>query len=294
MRNILITGASGLIGSSLINLFESTDKLFIIETKKRTSLRDNTIHIECDLSKEWDASILPPSIDSIIHLAQYRDYVDVENSSEKIFNVNTASTLKLLEYAKKAGAKSFVYASSGGIYARKNESISEGDRVLVNEDLGFYLGSKLCSEVIIKNHVSSFSKIILRYFFVYGQRQNSNNLIYRMINRIKVGDPVVLYGEQGILLNPTFVEDAACATYKAISLGNSEVINITGPEVLSIKEICDTLGKLLDKKPNYQYVYGEKMNNCIGSNERMVNFLQKPGIKFSEGINKVIGDNEVL
>lgn len=287
MRNILITGASGLIGSSLINLFESTDKLFIIETKKRTSLRDNTIHIECDLSKEWDASILPPSIESIIHLAQYRDYVDVENSSEKIFNVNTASTLKLLEYAKKAGAKSFVYASSGGIYARKNESISEDDRVLVNKDLGFYLGSKLCSEVIIKNHVSSFSKIILRYFFVYGQRQNSNNLIYRLINRIKVGDPVVLYGEQGILLNPTFVEDAACATYKAIGLDSSEVINITGPEILSIKEICDTISTIIGKKPNYQYVYDGGIKNCIGNNDKMKKLLHLPSISFGEGIKQM-------
>ena len=69
-----------------------------------------------DLSSDWKISELPTKIDVIYHLAQSDKFRDFPAGAPDVFQVNINSTAKLLDYAKKTGVKSFIYASSGGVY----------------------------------------------------------------------------------------------------------------------------------------------------------------------------------
>ena len=80
---------------------------------------------------------------------------------------------------------------------------------MIRDDLGFYLSSKLCSEIIADNYSSFMNIVSLRFFFVYGPRQSETMLIPRLIKNIKNGDAITLQGPDGILINPTYVSDAA-------------------------------------------------------------------------------------
>lgn len=285
MNNVLITGCNGLIGEALVQrlLKNETFNLFGIGRSLRSSINV----IQLDLGKEWSDKDLPKKMDIIIHLAQSEKFREFPESSEEIFSVNTLSTIKFLEYGRKAGIKKFIYASSGGIYGNSDTGFLEEHPVTNSTDLGFYLGTKFCSEILALNYTPYFDVDILRFFFVYGKNQNAGMLIPRLVNNVIKGNEIMLSGESGIKMNPIHVSDAADAIKKAIELKGSNKFNISGSEVFTLREICETIGRKIGKQPVFK-INNTEPKNLIGDNTKMRKMLIEPKIKFDTGIDEII------
>jgi UDP-glucose 4-epimerase len=283
--NILITGCNGLVGETLSKELNKNSSLNLYGLGRTDKGHINTIVL--DLNTNWSENQLPQKIDIIIHLAQSEKFREFPESSLEVFNVNTISTLKLLDYARKAGASKFIYASSGGIYGNSNVGFNEDDLVVNKKDLGFYLGSKFCSEIIAENYNTFFDIIILRFFFVYGKEQKSSMLIPRLLNNILQEKEIVIQGNDGIKINPVHVDDASKAIIKCLDIKGSHKINIAGPDVLSLREICEIIGTKIDKKPIFK-AQDTEPKHLFGDIAKMQKLLIKPEIKFAEGINELI------
>ena len=279
----LLFGASGLMGSHLIPLLEG--KYQIISVKRHHVKNDGTCSI--DLEKEWSSIDLPESIDSVVYLAQSEKFRSFPESAKSIFRVNTLSLLKALNYARCAGARTFVYASSGGVYDNTMNVCEEEAPLKPHGELGFYLGTKMCGEIIAENYASFMNIIILRPFFVYGPGQRKDMLIPRLVNRVKNKQPIQLVGEDGLEINPTYVEDAVRAIYNALNLNMSCKVNIGGPEVLSMRNIGEIIGHTIGKKVLFEASDGAP-SRIVGSIEKMSQFLWKPQITFAEGIKRYV------
>lgn len=286
MEKCLITGATGLIGKHVAHNLKDDYEIHAI-TRRRSSVELSEYNsIEMDLSEEIDTQSLPSQMDYIIHLAQSEHHRFFPEYARELFSVNTRSTAELLEYARKANVKNFILVSSGGIYGNGARSFSEAEKLEL-EHRGYYLGTKLCSEILAKAYEEFFNVIILRPFFVYGKNQRIEMLIPRLINSIKSGLPIILETENGILINPTHAYDAAMAISKAVHLKESRTINIGGPEILSLREICDNIASELNCIPQYHVKEStEKM--CIGEIDEMQKWLWKPNILFKEGIKLML------
>ncbi len=279
---ILITGAGGLIGSHLIPLLEKDHELFTVSSKHSVS---NNISI--DFSKDWSADILPAGIEAIIHLAQSEDFRDFPGKAKAVFYTNTVSTLNLADFAVKTGVKKFIYASSAGIYGNSDDAFTEQQDIVYKKEMGFYLGTKHCSEVILTNYASLFDVQQLRFFFVYGKGQRKDMLIPRLVNNVQEGNAITLSGKNGIKINPLHASDAANAIKAALHLQGSHIINAGGAEVLSLREICETIGTVTGKIP--QFNIEEKVpNHLTGNIDAMNDLLVAPAVKFSEGIKTLI------
>jgi nucleoside-diphosphate-sugar epimerase len=285
LKTVLITGYNGLIGQTLTDNLSLNSGFDIIGLGR--SKHNSVKTIEIDLSKDWSSEILPQTCDVIIHLAQSEKFREFPESSQDVFNVNTVSTLKLLDYARKAGVKKFIYASSGGIYGNSHIGFNEDDPISNNKDLGFYLGSKLCSEVIAENYTSYFDVEILRFFFVYGENQKPSMLIPRLLNTILQQKEITIQGNDGIKINPVHVNDASSAIIKCLSISGSHKINIGGPEVLTLREICEIMGNKIGKKPLFN-IQNSEAKHLFGDIKKMQTLLMEPKIKFSEGVNELI------
>ena len=98
----------------------------------------------------------------------------------------------MLDYAREAGAKKFIYASSGGVYGSAQHSFSETATLPANGENGFYISSKLCSGVLAENYKISGCNYIAVLFFVYGKKQKSTMLMPRLLANVKDGKPVTL------------------------------------------------------------------------------------------------------
>ena len=285
---LLITGGNGLLGKQLIPLLLEDYEIYSILRKKPDSILKNVEYLYIDLSTQWNTSILPNDIDIIIHLAQSSKFRDIPSEAEDIFNVNIKSTAQLLDFARKNNIQKFVYASSGGIYGtNSNRAFNESSPITATDQLGFYLGSKLCGEVLVRNYSTLFDVITLRFFFMYGPKQHKTMLIPRLISKVRNNDSIILTGYNGIKINPINVDDAKKAVQNTLSLDGSYVFNIGGSEVYSIREIAEVIGDTFGKKPIFEIV-DEKAKDLIGDITGMKNKLYIPKIDFHKGIKSFI------
>ena len=290
-KTILITGSNGLIGYSLLEKLSNDNSVYALSRKKIEYKHDNFKNIIYDLSKPLDVEKLPKKVDIIYHLAQSEHFRNFPEKSTDIFNVNTISTLSLLEYARIAKCKKFIYASSGGVYGNSEIGFSEDTVLTQNANIGFYLTSKFCSELILDNYTDFFDVIICRFFFVYGERQNKSMLIPRLINNIYKKIPIVLSGQNGIFINPIYVLDAVDSLLAMCKLEGCHKINIAGDEILSLREIGNIIGNYIGVKPIFTIVDDQPLN-LIGDNEKMKLLLNKPKFSFSKGVKKLINEKK--
>ena len=247
----------------------------------------NAIWHPIDLSREFDPSQLPARTDAVIYLAQSEHFREVPERAAEIFEVNTVGLLRFLQFARQSGARKFVLASSGGVYGPADTTLNENLPVLAQGDLGFYLGSKLCAEIVALNYAKLMSVTVLRFFFVYGPGQRRTMLIPRLIDNIRDGRVVTLQGEDGIRLNPTYVTDAVAAIVKALEFTGTHKINVAGPDVLSLREVCNVIGREVGRKPSFAVVR-EPPEHIVGDIERMKELLGPPEVSFEEGLQLML------
>ncbi|MGQ0761920.1 MAG: NAD-dependent epimerase/dehydratase family protein [Acidobacteriota bacterium] len=285
---ILVTGATGFIGGHLARQLQAEHEVYAL-TRKSPSHPDapalsEVRWIEQDVTAPLNRSRLPPRLDAILHLAQSEFYKQFPTQARDIFEVNTQSTLHLLEYGREAGISRFVYASSGGVYGFREEGFIETDPV---NPLNFYLSSKYCAELLIANYQQFFRTVVLRLFFVYGEGQSSSMLIPRLIDSVAAGRPIVLQGQDGIRINPTYVGDAVAAFERGLTLEGSQLINVAGPEVLSLREIGEIIGRQLGCAPVFNVQPDQEPTHLVGDLAKMKTLLGGPHVTFVEGVARV-------
>jgi len=276
----MVFGSSGLVGRQLIPLLQEK---YTVLTVGRQSGNSWIINLE----NEWSSDTFPNRIDSVIYLAQSEKFHDFPQFAESIFRVNTLSLLKALDYARRAGAQIFVYTSTGGVYAKSDEPLKEETDLSLSGELRYYVSTKICGEILAENYNSFMNVVILRPFFIYGPGQRKEMLIPRLVERVRNGQPIQLIGENGLYINPIYVDDAAYAIRQALTLDKSYKINIAGSEILSIRQIGELIGQALGKDVIFEQKSGTS-DQIIGSIEKMCQLLWRPRITFAEGLQRYI------
>lgn len=142
-------------------------------------------------------------------------------------DVNITGTLNVLLAARDAGVRRVVYASSSSVYGETKELPKVEE--IKPEPLSPYALSKLAGEHYIKifNHVYGFEAVSLRYFNIFGPRQDPESqyaaVIPRFVTALQTGKQPVIYGDGMQSRDFTYVENVVEANLLA-----SEVENVAG------------------------------------------------------------------
>jgi nucleoside-diphosphate-sugar epimerase len=240
-----------------------------------------------DFTNSWNEDVLPRDVDVIIHLAQSNQFRDFPEGALDVFKVNIDSTARLLDYGAKIGIEKFIYASSGGVYGKGSEAFGENSAISSPGQLGYYFGSKASSEILVHSYTNLFNIIVLRPFFMYGSGQRRDMLIPRLMDNIISGRAVILQGKEGICINPIHVRDAGLAVSSALGVDYSATFNIAGPNVLTIKEICEIIGTKVNKKPVFEII-DDRPKDLVADISAMRTYLHDPQIQFRDGIEDLI------
>lgn len=162
-KRVLITGATGFVGSKCIDLF-----------------RDKYSASTCSLQKTKVKDIVFHGIDSVVHLAGIAHRME-KTEDELYFEVNFELTKKLANAANKAGVKQFIFMSTIKVYGEGYQKISLDTPCNPNDAYG---KSKLLAEQYLQELSSpSFKVAIIRPPLIYGPGVKGN--MARLINLVE-------------------------------------------------------------------------------------------------------------
>jgi nucleoside-diphosphate-sugar epimerase len=227
---------------------------------------------------------LPDRIDGVVHLAQSMRYREFPDGAEDVFLVNVQSTFRLLDYARRAGASSFVLASTGGLYGHSREPIPETAPLLPTSP---YLRSKRMAELLLEDYAEWFSTIAVRPFFVYGPG-SGQMLVARLARQVLDDQEIVVQGEPGLRINPIFVDDAAAAFEAALDLTGEQVINVAGREIVSVGDLARRLAEALGRNAVVRHEGTGPDGDLIADTQRMRTVLGvEPATPLSSGLDAV-------
>jgi UDP-glucuronate 4-epimerase len=268
MKNILVTGGAGFIGSHLVDqlLGEGGWRVTVVDdfnnfyspALKRENVRSQFKHeayslVEADirdraaLERLFDAS----EFDCIVHLAA-RAGVRPSLTEPLLYSeTNINGTINLLELARTHGVKQFVFGSSSSVYGINTKvPFSEDDPV--RQPISPYAATKAAGELICHTytHLYGIRCICLRFFTVYGARQRPDLAIHKFARLIAAEKPIPVFGDGTTRRDYTYVDDIIAGVRAAIDYSASEyeVINLGESRTVELRELIELLEKELDQR----------------------------------------------
>lgn len=251
MRNVLVTGGTGFIGSNLVALLRSRGHGVTVLDNLSSGYRKNLdAHPEVKLVEGdvRDVKAIEEAIegtDTVFHLA-----ASVGNTRSIEFpiqdsEINVIGTLKLLEAARARGLRKFVFSSSAGIFGElKHLPIREDHPAEPDSPYG---ASKLGAEKLCLAYAKlhDMECVCLRYFNVYGVHQRYDaygNVIPIFVHRALKGHPIVIFGDGEQTRDFVNVRDVVEANYQAAATaGVRGVFNIASATRISINALAQMI-----------------------------------------------------
>ena len=249
----LVTGAAGFIGSNLVDyLLKQGHNVVCIDNESANNEKfywnDKAWNIKADITDYKTMKNAFTDVDYVFHLAaESRLQPAIENPIEAV-QKNCVGTATILQCAREAGVKRFVYSSTSSAYGNNPYPNVETQP---DDCLNPYSASKAAGEKFCKMYYDLYGleTVILRYFNVFGERSPARGQYAPVIGiferQSEAGESLTLVGDGSQKRDFIHVKDVARANYIAAtaSLDNhlGEVFNIGSGKNYSIKEIADTI-----------------------------------------------------
>jgi len=266
MKNLLITGGAGFIGSHLVDRLLATDveRITVLDdfndfydpSIKRDNIRAHlkdpryTIH-EVDIR---DRVALEPvfnksNFDCVVHLAARAGVRPSLSEPQLYTETNINGTVNLLELARQHNVKQFVFGSSSSVYGiNAKVPFSEDDPI--RQPISPYAATKGAGELLCHtySHLYGMRCVCLRFFTVYGPRQRPDLAIHKFAKLISRHKPIPVFGDGSTRRDYTYIDDIIDGVTAAIDYdkSNYEVINLGESRTVELRELISLLEKELD------------------------------------------------
>jgi UDP-glucuronate 4-epimerase len=307
MKNILITGGAGFIGSNLIKKLLSSNRYNIVcidnfddfySSKQKnlniSSFKDheNFSLIKGDIRQSEDLE-KAGKIDVIVHLAAKAGVRPSILDPILYQDVNVSGTQNLLEFARKNDIKQFVFASSSSVYGvNENVPWHENEQLL---PISPYASTKLSGEMLghVYSHLYGIRFIALRFFTVYGPGQRPDLAIHKFFKSILNNTPIPVFGDGSTSRDYTFVTDTVQGIEAAIEYSGSEfeIINLGNHQTVTLKGLIEAIENICGKKaiinrlPNQPGDVSQTYAD-IAKAEKLLGY--RPQVKLEEGLSSFL------
>jgi UDP-glucuronate 4-epimerase len=267
MKNILVTGGAGFIGSHLVDrlLAEGGWRVCVVDdfndfyapSVKRENVRE---HMKSASYRLCEADIRErlrledifreERFDCIVHLAA-RAGVRPSLSEPMLYvETNINGTLNLLELAREHGVKQFVFGSSSSVYGI-NAKVPFSEEDPIRQPISPYAATKAAGELVCHtySHLYGIRCVCLRFFTVYGARQRPDLAIHKFAKLITEGRAIPVFGDGTTRRDYTYIDDIIAGVRAAIDFDASdyEVFNLGESQTVELNKLISLLEKELDR-----------------------------------------------
>lgn len=300
-NKFLITGGAGFIGSNLADeLLRQGAKVTILDNFV-TGFRENLEEIEGDFEfiegdVNDDAKLRRAleNVEIVFHEAALPSVPRSVDNPAETHQACVNGTFNLLAKAKENNVRRVIYAASSSAYGDK-ETLPKVETMLP-EPLSPYAAAKLMGEYYCQvfHRVYNLETVCLRYFNVFGPRQNPasqySGVISRFVDALMSNQTPIIYGDGETSRDFTYIANVVDANLKAAQTtkGIGEVMNAANGERTSLNELLETLKKITGKESvtaDYQPERRGDVKHSQADNQRAVEWL---------GYEKLVGLEEGL
>lgn len=272
MKTYLITGGAGFIGSSLADsLLKENNKIVVVDNfcdyynpeLKEENVRDNLnnpnyklYRIDIRDKDNLDKVFIENKIDCVIHLAAMAGVRPSIENPILYQEVNCLGTQNILECMKKNNVNKLVMASSSSVYGNCKE-VPFKETFVVDFAISPYAATKKANEVMthVYHKLNDINVIMLRFFTVFGPRQRPDLAINKFTRLMLNDEEIPMYGDGNTSRDYTYIGDIVDGIERSIKYVEEnkdvyEIINLGNSSPISLKEMINIIGEVLNKTPN--------------------------------------------
>lgn len=257
-RRALVTGGAGFIGSHIIEALlglgvetVSVDSYIagVPENLKDLPNRHLLQEEKCDVTDAARFRALFKGVDVVFHNAASKKVVCLKDPRVDL-RVNAEGAYNVMEFSREFGVKKVVHASTGSVYGKAVKFPQDEDHPL--RPTSYYGVSKLAGEqyVLAFNHLYGIDTSVIRYFHVYGSRQESaddrGGVVAIFARRALAGLPLTIFGDGTQERSFTYVKDVVRANLLVATDPRSrgQVYNCASGLKITVKELADKTRRL--------------------------------------------------
>ena len=259
----LVTGGAGFIGSHLCGrLLDRGDQVaaidnfdpFYPERIKRRALEPLLLRglrlFQADIRDAGavERAFREAAPGCIVHLAALAGVRPSIERPAEYMDVNVRGTCVLLEAARKAGVRRFVFGSSSSVYGA-NAVPPFRETARIDSPLSPYAASKAAGEQLVSTfqNLYGLEAISLRFFTVYGARQRPDLAIHKFARLMLEGRKLPFFGDGSSQRDYTFIDDILAGVLAALSvpLSRHEIVNLGGAQTTTLRDLIGLLEEAL-------------------------------------------------
>lgn len=238
-KTVAVFGGSGFLGTYIVNELIACGYKVLVFDKKNSDFIPNEVYHELDILDRAAVEhvFTKNSIDYVYNLAGFANLDKAIDFPIEAFNLNVIGNLHIIEAAKNAKVKRFVFASSA--YAMSDKG-------------SFYGISKLSSEKVVEEYKKRYNLnyTILRFGSVYSERDFENNYIYNLIHKAIKSGKINHSGDGNEIREYIHAADAAKLSVQILEKTEFEGkhLMLTGVERLKRVELFQMINEILGNK----------------------------------------------
>ncbi len=301
-KKILVTGGAGFIGSHLVEkLIKKNNEIIVLDNLLRgNKLNSNIIKdinlIEGDIRDYNKILEATKKVDCIFHLAAFLGVDDVAKNPIQTMEVETIGTQNLVKACIQNNIKKIIYTSTSGVYGKNaiEDAVNEDYQVAPSSS---YAIAKRFNEIYLKSVTSKYSieSFSLRYFNVYGPRQDKRMVVPRFFEQAIKNEPLTVYGNGKQTRDFTYIDDTIEATILvAEKCKENEIFNIARGMDTTMNELANTIIKITNSKSKILNVeapflrYDFDVEKRCGDSSKLNKYVDfRPKIDLVDGLKKV-------
>ena len=251
----IVTGGAGFIGSHLVDKLLSLNHQVIVLDNFSTIKKSNLLNfpkkkvkiIKIDISQNKKLDRYFKGVDYVFHLAGLADIVPSIENPDKYFKSNVIGTFNVMQAAKKAKVKKFIYAASASCYGIPDKfPTNENEQI---KPMYPYAFTKWQAEELIMHWVKvyNFPAISLRFFNCYGPRSRTSGAygaVFGVFLAQKLANkPLTIVGNGKQTRDFVHVKDLVSAVVKAaFSNKIGKIYNVAGGREVTVNKISKLIG----------------------------------------------------
>lgn len=265
MQMALVTGGAGFIGSHLVQFLLAHGQVRVLDdlsTGTLENLREVWDEIDFVHGSVTDLRLVQEVMRGVRYVFHLGALASVPLSMEqpvRTFEVNTLGTQFLLESARQQGVERFIFASSAAVYG--NSARLPKRETMKPAPISPYAWTKLYGEQLCKDYyrVYGLPTVSLRFFNVYGARQNPNShyaaVVPRWITAALTGNRPIVYGDGKQLRDFVYIGDLVQAIWLAAQQPEAvgKVFNVASGEQYTLLELLGAIEQATGKPLNPRF-----------------------------------------